>query len=221
MFRKWLTALGAPVLAVAALTFSGGPALAGHGGGHGGGGHGGFHGGGFHGAGFRGGGFRGAGFRGAGFRGAGFRGNGFGRGWGGWGGWGWGYPWYGNYPSYYYTYPSVDYVYPYSYGFVPSAADYSANYYSPDSAAAPVSNTVQLNVQVPANAQLWIDGYKTTQTGTMRHYTSPPLTPGMNYSYDIRARWMENGKPVERDKKVSFHAGESIDMNLMDGSASH
>jgi uncharacterized protein (TIGR03000 family) len=256
MFRNWLTALAAPLVAVAALAFSSGPALAahgpgggGHGGFHGGGFHGaafhggGFHGGGFHGTAFRGGGFRGAGFRGGGWRGGygwnrGYRGWGWNRGYGGWGGWGWpwygwggwGWPWYGSYgyyPSYYYgyspsyydysTYPYTDYTYPYSYSYVPSTTDYS--YYSPASAAA--SNTVELNVQVPADAQVWIDGYKTTQTGTLRHYTSPPLTPGTNYSYDIRARWMDNGKPVERDKKVAIHAGEEINMNMMEVSASH
>ena len=58
---------------------------------------------------------------------------------------------------------------------------------------------------------------KTTQTGTNRLFTSPPLTPGTNYAYDVRAQWMDNGKPVDRTKSVAVHAGDQLDVNMMAG----
>jgi uncharacterized protein (TIGR03000 family) len=225
MFRKWLTAIGAPILAVAALAFAGSPAMArgGHGGGHAGGGHGGGHAGGGHGGGH-------AGWHGSGFRGGGWYGRGgYGGGWYGGRGFGY-YPWYGygwGWPGYYssgyypYAYDSGYYAYP-STTYVPTpAADYSSYYYSPANAVAQTSErTAHLNVQVTANAQVWIEGVKTTQTGTSRQFQSPPLTPGTNYSYEVRAQWMTNGQPVDRTKNVSVHAGGQVLVNVMAGPTS-
>jgi uncharacterized protein (TIGR03000 family) len=208
MFRKWLIAVGAPILAVAALAFSSSPALArGHGGGHVG--HVG-HAGGWHGAGYRG--WHGA--YGRGWYGHGY----YGRGWGG------GYPWYGfglGVPGYF-PYYSGYYDYPATYQYVPTLATESSPVYysSGEPATQAADNSAHLNVQVPANAQVWIEGAKTTQTGTDRLFTSPPLTPGTNYSYDVRARWLDNGKPVDRTKTVVVHAGDRLDVNMMAGAAS-
>ena len=35
------------------------------------------------------------------------------------------------------------------------------------------------------------------------------------FSYDIRARWTENGQQVDRHRKVTFHAGDRLMVNLM------
>jgi uncharacterized protein (TIGR03000 family) len=79
------------------------------------------------------------------------------------------------------------------------------------------NRVAHLNVQVPANAQVWIEGVKTTQTGTSRQFQSPPLTPGTNYSYEVRAHWMANGQPVDRTRNVSVHAGGQVLVNMMAG----
>src|SRR5579884_166675 len=203
----------------------------GGGGGHSGGG-GGFHGGGgggFHGApGFRGGppgGFAGRGFDGRrgfdrGFDGRGFdrdfdrrrgfdrdfdrrRGFGFdGFGWPGY--WGWDYPGYGygygGYPygGYYgdYGYPMM---YPPYYGYGHPPADYMAAY--PPIPVAE-STAVLLNVTVPAGAELWVDGHKTSQTGAVRQFTSPPLAAGKDYTYELRAKWKDGGRTVEQSRTV-------------------
>jgi uncharacterized protein (TIGR03000 family) len=65
-----------------------------------------------------------------------------------------------------------------------------------------------LNVQVPANAKVWVQGKETSQTGPERSYISPPLTPGRDYSYDVKAQWTENGQPVEVTRTVTVRAGE-------------
>jgi uncharacterized protein (TIGR03000 family) len=72
-----------------------------------------------------------------------------------------------------------------------------------------------IDVRVPGNAQVWIDDQRTNQTGPMREFVTPALNPGQEYNYDIRARWMENGQEVVRDRKVTFHAGDRLAVNMM------
>jgi uncharacterized protein (TIGR03000 family) len=225
MFRQLLTRAGVSAV-VAAVLLAAGPAWARPhgGGGHGGGGHGGgfhgggFHGGGFHGGGFHGGGFHGGGFHGGGFHNGGFRGSGFRHG--------------GYYPGYYGYYPSYGYSAPYSYypsydpgygsapdpgyldpdGGVPPS--YSGGYQalaplstaSSDTAAAQADPTAHLIVRVPANAEIWFDGSTTTSKGAVRWFQSPPLTPG-RFTYEVRARWTENGHDVTQTQKVSVSPG--------------
>src|SRR4029079_14264635 len=75
-------------------------------------------------------------------------------------------------------------------------------------------NDVLLRVYVPDSAQVWINGAPTTQTGTAREYITTDLTPGRAYTYAIKASWMEDGKPVEREQKVKVRAGEVRRVNL-------
>ena len=74
-------------------------------------------------------------------------------------------------------------------------------------AATPADTTAYLNIRVPADAQIWVEGNKTTSTGTVRAFQSPPLTPGSSYTYDIRATWNENGREVTQTQKVNVTAG--------------
>ena len=50
----------------------------------------------------------------------------------------------------------------------------------------------------------------TTVSGTERNFNSPPLDKGYDYSYTIRARWTQDGAPVEQTRKVAFKAGSQI-----------
>ncbi len=67
-----------------------------------------------------------------------------------------------------------------------------------------------VQVEVPANATLWFDGEQTQQTGAMRTFHTPALERGHSYHYDVKARWEENGKPVERTKRVDVYAGARV-----------
>jgi uncharacterized protein (TIGR03000 family) len=183
MFRQMLIRAGAPAM-VAAVLLTAGPAWAQHGsGGHGGGFHGGFRGGGFH---------------GGGFHSERFHDGRFHRG--------------GYYPGYYYGYYPSD-GYDSSYGYPPDSSypSYDVEHglppVSPDSAAtAQPDSTAHVTVRVPANAELWFDGSPTTLTGPIREFQSPPLTPGQ-YTYEIRARWTENGHDVTQAQKVTVSPG--------------
>ncbi len=67
---------------------------------------------------------------------------------------------------------------------------------------------------VPAAAELFVDGVKTTQTGADRVFESPPAEAGAEVRYELTARWVENGAPVERTRAVSGKAGETATVNF-------
>jgi uncharacterized protein (TIGR03000 family) len=68
----------------------------------------------------------------------------------------------------------------------------------------------RVTVTVPADAAVYFDGVPTTETGTERTYKTPPLKKGTNFYYSLRARWTENGQPVDRTRKVIVKAGAHV-----------
>jgi uncharacterized protein (TIGR03000 family) len=80
-----------------------------------------------------------------------------------------------------------------------------------DPVPAPAANeepaTVQLSV--PADAEIWFDGVATSKVGTERTFHTPPLERGIRYRYTVRARWTEDGKPVDESQSVIVRAGEA------------
>jgi uncharacterized protein (TIGR03000 family) len=198
----------------------------GGGGGHGGGGGRGFSGGGRGysggGRGYSGGGYRGGYGRGGygrgGYGGYGYGGYGLGLGYGGWG-YGLGYG-IGDYGAGYYGDPYYDYSTPYYSGSAPAVYDYSnpavASSYAPSTTQSfysgpgmtPPENVAEVQVRVPADAQVWFDDTLTTKTGPMREFETPALTPGTTYEYKVKARWMKDGKPVEKTQTVKVRANQ-------------
>jgi uncharacterized protein (TIGR03000 family) len=75
-------------------------------------------------------------------------------------------------------------------------------------------NKAHIWLRVPAGATVWVDGNKTQQTGEARHFLSPPLTPGKSYTYQLRVRWMKDGKPVEQNRDVAVHAGSHVSLDI-------
>jgi uncharacterized protein (TIGR03000 family) len=71
-----------------------------------------------------------------------------------------------------------------------------------------------ITVRVPPGAELWFDGLKMAPTGHVRVFHSPPLTPRVRYVYEIRARWLENGRPITQTQSVAVYAGEPVDVDF-------
>jgi uncharacterized protein (TIGR03000 family) len=124
-------------------------------------------------------------------------------------------PGYGYAPLYtnrYYT--------PYVPVYVPYSTESSATYIvQPPPAQYPVTDQtadsgVRIEVRVPANAQVLFDGAATTQTGPVRRFVSPALTPGHDYLYTISATWTENNQPVTQARKLTVRAGGSYVVDL-------
>jgi uncharacterized protein (TIGR03000 family) len=86
--------------------------------------------------------------------------------------------------------------------------DYSSSY--PASSQSTGDTASHVTIQVPADAQLWVNGVLTSPTGPIRYLDSPPLTPGVAYQYLLQARWNENGTPVTQTQQVAIVAGTSI-----------
>jgi uncharacterized protein (TIGR03000 family) len=72
-----------------------------------------------------------------------------------------------------------------------------------------------ITVQVPADAEIWFEGEKMSQTGTNRLFRSPPLEAGQNYSYEVKARWTANGQPVEQSRQVRVWPGAMVQVNFL------
>jgi uncharacterized protein (TIGR03000 family) len=82
---------------------------------------------------------------------------------------------------------------------------------APSSAPAALQGAAPANVvvQVPADAEVWFDDHKTKQSGGQRTFTSPPLQPGRTFTYEVKARWTQDGKPVERTQTIKVQGGET------------
>jgi uncharacterized protein (TIGR03000 family) len=74
---------------------------------------------------------------------------------------------------------------------------------------------VLINVHVMPDAEVWFDGQKTSQTGAYRSFISPALNPDQEFVYHIRARWTENGREVDKTRKIDVHAGDRLLVNFM------
>jgi uncharacterized protein (TIGR03000 family) len=129
------------------------------------------------------------------------------------------YSYYSYYPNYYGGWPGYWGGYSYSpYWYGPRYAaptEYRSFYSEPQDNSASNSTSAFITVEVPANAELWFGNVLTRQQGTERSFVSPPLQSGP-YVYDLRARWTENGQPVERTKQVKVRAGERTRASFLD-----
>jgi uncharacterized protein (TIGR03000 family) len=84
----------------------------------------------------------------------------------------------------------------------------------PDTATSPIITTAAIVVRLPADAALSFQGVWTTQTGAVRHFVTPALSPGDSYTYDISAAWTEGGREVTRKRHITIHAGDRLTVDL-------
>jgi uncharacterized protein (TIGR03000 family) len=131
------------------------------------------------------------------------------------------YNFYG-YPYYYGSYNNSPYDYSYNYSF-PAYGDgsaspaYRSGYYGPNVvvpssySAPPQPNApAHVTVRAPANAEIWVDGLITASSGPVREFDSTPLVPGYRYTYEIMARWNQNGEVVNQTQQVEVRAGAQV-----------
>jgi uncharacterized protein (TIGR03000 family) len=86
--------------------------------------------------------------------------------------------------------------------------------YPPDSEGMR-SRSVLLEVRVPAGAEIWIEGAKTLQKGVVRQFISPPLEPDRQFTYEIKAKWLDNGQERTQTRNVNVRAGQRVRVDLM------
>ncbi len=104
----------------------------------------------------------------------------------------------------------------------PAAAGFSQLYYNTGPGGAPLPGQpatstltaasqaapATIDVFLPADAELTVQGKRMTQTGPTRTVVTPFLNPAFAYSYDIVATWNENGHPVTQTRRIIVRPGD-------------
>ena len=83
-------------------------------------------------------------------------------------------------------------------------------YYSPGNPDA----VATININVPVDARVWFDDYLTRQSGEQRVFETPPLLPNRTFTYTLRVRWMDKGKPMEETRTVEVRAGQRAQVDF-------
>jgi uncharacterized protein (TIGR03000 family) len=104
------------------------------------------------------------------------------------------------------------------YGAAPQAGQPS--YYTEDNPLAEEEKADQklparIRVRLPANAEITINGKKTTSTGPVREYETPVLDPERVYTYLVKAKWLEDGITVEKSLRVRALSGNRVTINFV------
>jgi uncharacterized protein (TIGR03000 family) len=96
----------------------------------------------------------------------------------------------------------------------------SVNPISNDSTTSLVpADAALLSVKVPAGATIFVNGTKTSATGTMRQYLSRGLAAGKRYEFTVRMTVDRDGQSSEQTKVVSLAAGGRASLSFADASA--
>jgi uncharacterized protein (TIGR03000 family) len=59
-------------------------------------------------------------------------------------------------------------------------------------------------------AEVWINDYKTQQTGLERLFESPPLPEDHVYDYQVTVRWQQGGQWRQEQRRVQGRPGEVL-----------
>ncbi len=94
----------------------------------------------------------------------------------------------------------------------PPAADPNMNL--PEKQTSFSRDSALLTVAVPSDARVLVNGIPTRSTGSQRRYVSRNLTPGFDYTYEVRAEVMVDGKPVVQTKTAQLRAGQDVKLNF-------
>jgi uncharacterized protein (TIGR03000 family) len=79
----------------------------------------------------------------------------------------------------------------------------------------PADNTAHLRLLVPEKAEVLVNGGKTSATGTVRDFVSPPLVPGKNMTYSVLVRYPDaDGKPVEVQQTIRVRPNDRLNIDL-------
>jgi uncharacterized protein (TIGR03000 family) len=70
-------------------------------------------------------------------------------------------------------------------------------------------------VKLPAEAELWFDGFKTSQGGSYRQFLTPPLQSANNFRYLIQARWLIHDAELSRSEEVQVTPGGTVVVNFL------
>jgi uncharacterized protein (TIGR03000 family) len=80
------------------------------------------------------------------------------------------------------------------------------------------ANKAAMLLTVPGDAIVTVNGQPTKQTGVSRLFYTPELAPG-TYSYNIEARWNENGKDLKVTRQIEVTTGRITTLTITSADA--
>lgn len=96
----------------------------------------------------------------------------------------------------------------------PAESTYESGYYGTRPEFVVPANAALIEVAVPANAEIWFSGEKTKSTGDFRSFVTPTLEKDRNFAYEVRVRWMENGKVKEKVERLPVRPGDRLNLRF-------
>jgi uncharacterized protein (TIGR03000 family) len=82
--------------------------------------------------------------------------------------------------------------------------------------AAPTKATPgYLEARVPDGVEVWFDGEKTTETGAVRRFETPPIEPGETRSVVVRARRKAATQDIDEIRHVTLRAGQRLTIDMV------
>ncbi len=73
---------------------------------------------------------------------------------------------------------------------------------------------VLLTVQVPEEAKVYVNGYETRSTGTVRNYLTRNLDPEKTYRYRLRVVVNRDGQQLVEEREVQLRVGQQVALKL-------
>ncbi len=87
-------------------------------------------------------------------------------------------------------------------------------------AAQPTANEAEVIVRVPANATLFANGQPTELTGTQRIFRTPALTPGRDFSYELRVEYAAQGETKTAKRQITVRANHRTTVDFTERATS-
>jgi uncharacterized protein (TIGR03000 family) len=77
----------------------------------------------------------------------------------------------------------------------------------------------EIVIRVPAHAEVWVNGVKSSMTGTERRFGTVPVS-GQSDTYTVTARWTDqSGTQVQQTRTIQVTANGSFTADFLQGSA--
>jgi hypothetical protein len=75
----------------------------------------------------------------------------------------------------------------------------------------------EFNITFPTTVQMWVNGEKQEDSQANWTLSSPPLQQGEKHTFNVKAKWNENGKDYEWSRVVQLGSGERSKANVLQG----
>jgi uncharacterized protein (TIGR03000 family) len=101
-------------------------------------------------------------------------------------------------------------------GYYASATAPASGYYvaSKTESTKPSTSVAYLNVNVPADAKVYLENKLMTLTGTDRRFVTPQLPVGSPHVYSVKVEVERNGKTITKTTDAAITAGQEIAVSV-------